>query len=127
MSELNISKRDRDGVVILDLAGPITLGDTSAKLHWSLRELVEDGTRQILLNLAGVTTIDSSGLGTLVAGYTTVERSDGEMKLVNLSTRVVELMTITKLYTVFDIFEDEGAAVASFEKASEAAAAESPL
>lgn len=125
MADLDISNIETDGgVAVVSLAGPIALGDTSAKLHKYLRDLVDEGKRRILLNLEGVTTLDSSGLGTLVAGYTTVERADGELKLVNLPTRVVELMSITKLYTVFEIFEDKNAAIDSFKKTGGAAAAE---
>src|SRR5947208_546370 len=111
MTDLTISTiESADGVVVVYLTGPVALGDTSAKLHKTLRDLVNDGKHQILINLEGVTTLDSSGLGTLVAAYTTVEKAGGQMKLTNLPTRVTELMTITKLYTVFDIFDDEIAA-----------------
>lgn len=121
MSDLNISTRENGGIIVVDLAGRIALGETSATLHEKLRALVNDGNNRILINLKDVTTLDSSGLGTLVAGYTTVEKNNGEMKLVNLTDRVSELMTITKLYTVFEIFDDETTAVKSFAKAGEAA------
>jgi anti-sigma B factor antagonist len=120
MSNLDIATRENKGVIVVDLTGPIALGDTSAKLHQKLRDLAGEGTKEILINLANVTSIDSSGLGTLVAAYTTVEREGGAMKLVNLSERATELMTITKLYTVFDIFEDETTAINSFSKAEAA-------
>jgi len=123
MSDLDISTRENGGVIVVDLVGRIALGETSAKLHEKLRELVNAGNSRILINLAEVTTIDSSGLGTLVAGYTTVEKAGGDMKLVNLTERVSELMTITKLYTVFEIFDDEKAAINSFTKSGESTTA----
>ncbi|HMJ09134.1 MAG TPA: STAS domain-containing protein [Pyrinomonadaceae bacterium] len=121
MSDLNITTRQNDGVTVLDLAGKIALGDTSSSLHQALRTLVQEGKTQVLINLQNVSSIDSSGLGSLIAGYATLEKNDGSMKLVNLSPRVTELMTITKLFTVFEVFEDEGAAVASFVKTGGAA------
>ena len=121
MSDLNIATRDDRGVTVLNLTGKIALGETSQQLHAKLRELADEGNKNLLLNLANVRMIDSSGLGTLVAGYTTVERSGGVLKLTNLSDKASELMTITKLYTVFDVFDDETAAVNSFPKAGEAA------
>ena len=114
MPELAISTRNADGVTILDLAGGIALGDSSAKLHSALRSNVDEGNNLLLLNLADVTTIDSSGLGSLIAGFATVEKSGGKMKLENLSEKALELMTITKLLTVFDVFDNETDAIASF-------------
>jgi|SRR5215213_2928182 len=114
MSSLQISKRNADGVLILDLKGPITIGEGNIDLHRMIRSLVEQNEKRILLNLADVTYIDSSGLGELVAGYTSVERNGGEMKMINLTKRVTELMMITKLLTVFDVFEDEATAIKSF-------------
>jgi anti-sigma B factor antagonist len=119
MSELNISTRQVDNVTILDLSGRIALGDSSATLHQTLKNIAAEGKRQVLIDLDGVTGIDSSGLGSLIAGYATLEKNDGELKLVNLSDRVTELMTITKLVTVFEIFDNESDAVASFEKKPE--------
>jgi len=114
MSDLTITKRSVSGVVILDLAGKIRLGEGNIDLHRSLRSLVEQNEKKVLLNLALVSSIDSSGLGALVAGYTTLEKSGGELKLLKLTDRVTELMMITKLLTVFDVYEDEATAVASF-------------
>jgi anti-sigma B factor antagonist len=122
VSDLKISTRENGGVIVVDLAGRIALGETSANLHQTLKNLVSDGKGQILLNLADVTTIDSSGLGTLVAGYTSVETNGGQLKLANLSDRTSELMTITKLYTVFEIFDNERAAINSFGQTGESAA-----
>ena len=121
MSELNITTRQVEGIIILDLSGSIALGETSAKLHEALRDLVNEGKRKILINLKNVSGIDSSGLGSLIAGYTTVEKSGGQLKLVNLTQRTIELMTITKLFTVFDIFEDEMTAIDGFAADEQAA------
>jgi anti-sigma B factor antagonist len=88
-----------------------------------LRRLVEKGEKRVLLNLAEVSSIDSSGLGELVGGYTTLERNGGEMKLMHLTDSVAELMMITKLLTVFDVFENEEIAVASFGSSSSETAA----
>lgn len=122
MSELNISNRTSGNVTIVDLAGKIALGESNRALHDAIRALTADGQKNIILNLANVTLIDSSGLGELVASYASVERNGGSLKLANLSDRFHELITITKLYTVFDIFENEADALASFGSANEAAA-----
>ena len=114
MSTLNITTRKSGPVVILDLEGQIRLGETNANLHKAVRELVDGGEKKVLLNLARVTGIDSSGLGSLVAAHATLEKNGGEMKLLNLNDRVTELMMITKLLTVFDVFDNEAEAVASF-------------
>lgn len=123
MSNLNITERRSGGVVILDLKGKIRLGDENINLHETLRRLVEKGEKRVLLNLAEVSSIDSSGLGELVGGYTTLERNGGEMKLMHLTDSVAELMMITKLLTVFDVFENEEIAVASFGSSSSETAA----
>jgi len=122
MSELSISNRQSGDVTIVDLSGKIALGESNRALHEAIRGLMTDGNKNILLNLAHVTLIDSSGLGELVASYASVERNGGAMKLANLSDRFIELITITKLYTVFDVFDNEADALASFEAASEASA-----
>ena len=105
--------------MIIDLAGRIALGETNLQLHEVVRQLVQEGKKHVLLNLEQVSAIDSSGLGELVAGYASLERSGGTLKLVNLPPRVTEVMTITKLVTVFEVFENENEAVASFDRASE--------
>jgi anti-sigma B factor antagonist len=114
MANLNITERRNDLITVLDLEGKIMLGGGSAELHEALRSLVERGERKILLNLADVSYIDSSGLGELVSGYTTLHKAAGELKLFNLSSRVHELMTMTKLLTVFDVYENEAEATESF-------------
>lgn len=118
MNDLNLSTREIGGVVVLDPQGPIVLGESSANLHSKLKSLVEDGKRNIVINLDKVTTIDSSGLGTLVAGFASLERNGGRLKLCNLPAKVSELMIITKLYAVFDIFDNEDEAAASFDEAA---------
>jgi anti-sigma B factor antagonist len=101
--------------VIVDLDGEVTLGTTNRQLHTSIHQLVKEGDLQILLNLANVKRIDSSGLGEIVAGFSTLRANGGSLKLINMPSRVSDLMTITKLYTVFDIYETEADGVNSFE------------
>ncbi|MGQ0541415.1 MAG: STAS domain-containing protein [Blastocatellia bacterium] len=127
MGDLNITKRQIQGVVIVDLEGKIALGETNRQLHETIRLLVQEGKKSVVLNLSKVTTIDSSGLGELIAGYATLERNDGTLKLANIPDRVIELMTITKLYTVFDVFETEADAIASFDASEVKAKAGSSL
>jgi anti-sigma B factor antagonist len=119
MNNLNITERRNGSVTVLDLHGNIRLGEGSMDLHKVLRSLVEKGERRILLNLADVTYIDSSGLGELVAGFTTLQKNGGELKILRLTERVHELMVITKLLTVFDVFDNEQEAVNSFPAVSQ--------
>ena len=119
MNNLNITERRNGSVTVLDLKGNIRLGEGNIELHNILRFLVEKGERRILLNLAEVSYIDSSGLGELVAGYTTLQKNGGELKILRLTERVHELMVITKLLTVFDVFENEQEAVDSFQAVSQ--------
>src|SRR5689334_4263004 len=93
MNDLSFSVRQTDGVVILDLAGSIEVGESSSELHLNLRSLAAEGKRSVILNLERARSIDSCGLGTLVAGYTTLERNGGRLKLLNLSPKVAELIT----------------------------------
>jgi anti-sigma B factor antagonist len=127
MTNLNITERQNGFITILDLNGKIRLGDGCRELHEALRLLVKKGEKKILLNMANVSLIDSSGLGELVAGYTTLEKNEGEMKLLHLSDRVHGLMTMTKLLTVFDAFDNETEAVNSFEPLPEMIAITQPL
>ena len=108
------STRQVDGVTIVDLSGRITLGEGSTMLRDIVRDLVSKGNKKILLNLADVTYIDSSGIGELVSAFTSVRNGGGELKLLNLTKKVHDLLQITKLYTVFDIRDDETAAIQSF-------------
>jgi anti-sigma B factor antagonist len=114
MKNLNITERRNDFITILDLEGKISLGGGTAILHEALRGLVEKGEKKIVLNLANVSYIDSSGLGELVGGYATLRKAEGELKLVHLSDKVHHLMTMTKLWTVFEIYDSESEAVLSF-------------
>ncbi|HTH38422.1 MAG TPA: STAS domain-containing protein [Pyrinomonadaceae bacterium] len=124
MSGLTITNRQVQGIVIVDLDGKVALGETNSQLHEALRKLVSEGKKNVVLNLAKVSTIDSSGLGEIVAGYSTLSAAGGTLKLINMPTRVTDLMTITKLYTVFDIYETEAEGIASFEGASDQPLAE---
>jgi anti-sigma B factor antagonist len=101
-------------VSVVDVAGRITLGEGSSALRDLLRDMVSKGQKNILLNLGEVSYIDSSGIGELVSGFTTVTNSGGQLKLLGLNKRVKDLLQITKLYTVFDVHEDEAGAVRSF-------------
>jgi anti-sigma B factor antagonist len=119
MNNLNITERRNGNVTVLDLKGNIRLGEGNIELHNILRFLVEKGERRILLNLGEVKYIDSSGLGELVAGFTTLQKNGGELKILRLTERVHELMFITKLLTVFDVFDNEEEAVNSFRPVTE--------
>ena len=111
---MKTSTRQVSGVTVVDLSGRITLGEGSVLLRDLVRDLVTKGQRKILLNLGDVTYIDSSGIGELVSAFTTVRNQGGELKLLNLTKKVHDLLQITKLYTVFDVKDDEAAAVAAF-------------
>ena len=111
---MKFTTREVDGVTILDLDGKITLGEGSGTLRDEVRDLVAKGSKKILLNLAEVSYIDSSGLGELVSAYTAVKNAGGDLKLENLTKKVSDLLVITKLATVFDVKDDEASAVASF-------------
>jgi len=111
---LKATSREIGGVTVIDLDGRITLGDGGALLRDLIREKVNSGHKMLLLNLAGVNYIDSTGLGELVSGYRLVKAQNGELKLLNLTKRISDLLQITKLYPVFDIHDDEVKAVASF-------------
>ncbi len=110
------STRQIDGVTIVDLSGRITLGEGSVVLRDTVRDLLGKGNKRILLNLGDVNYIDSSGIGELVSAFTTVRNQGGDLKLLNLTKKVHDLLQITKLYTVFDVKDDETAAVKSFSK-----------
>jgi anti-sigma B factor antagonist len=106
--------RQVDGVSIVDCSGRITLGEGSVILRDTVRELLSKGQKKILLNLGEVSYIDSSGIGELVSAFTTVRNQGGELKLLNLTKKVHDLLQITKLYTVFDVRDDEASAVKAF-------------
>jgi anti-sigma B factor antagonist len=113
---LKSSTRQVDGITILDLSGRITLGEGSVVLRDTIREVLGRGEKKILLNLGDVTYIDSSGIGELVSAFTAVRKEGGELKLLNLTKKVHDLLQITKLYTVFDVKDDEAQAVAAYSK-----------
>lgn len=115
MSKLTIRERQINNTTVLDLDGKLRLGEGSQEFHNTIRAVVEKGRKNIVVNLENVTSIDSSGLGELVAGYVAVTRSGGQINLLHLSKRVHELMFMTKLLTVFDVYDSESEAVNSFE------------
>jgi anti-sigma B factor antagonist len=114
MAELNIRERQAGDVTILDMDGKITIGEGSVSLRGAIRRLVEEGKKKILLNLSGVGYVDSSGIGELVSSYTTTSSKGGQLKLLNLTQKIQDLLAITKLLTVFDVYEDEATALNSF-------------
>ncbi len=114
---LKMSTRLVDGITIVDCTGRIVFGDESALLRETVKELLNE-TKQIVLNLGGVNYIDSGGLGTLVGLYTSARSVNGNIKLANLTQRVGDLLQVTKLLTVFDVYEGEEKAVRSFRKSA---------
>ncbi len=112
---LQIDSREVSHVSILDIRGRIVLGEEIHLLRDTVRKLVADGKKKIILNLAGLDYIDSSGVGELVGAFTTVRNAGGELKLLNLTQKVHDVLHVTKLYTVFDIRDDEFKAVKSFD------------
>jgi anti-sigma B factor antagonist len=114
MAELDVKERQAGDVTILDLRGEVRIGEGSIALRDAIRNLADAGKKKLLLNLAGVSYIDSSGIGELIANYTTISRQGGQLKLLKLTDRVQNLLVITKLLTVFDAYEDEAEALKSF-------------
>jgi len=114
MAELNIRERQAGDVTILDMDGKITIGDGNVALRSAIRRLIEEGKKKILLNLGGVGYVDSSGIGELVSSYTTIQREGGQLKLLNLTQKIQDLLGITKLLTVFDTYNEESSALNSF-------------
>jgi anti-sigma B factor antagonist len=114
MSDINISERQAGDVTILDLEGKVTIGEGSVALRTAIRRLLGEGKNKILLNLAGVSYIDSSGIGELVSSFTAVKKEGGNLKLLKLTQKIQDLLAITKLLTVFDTFDDESAALSSY-------------
>jgi anti-sigma B factor antagonist len=115
---MQIEERNVGDVTVLDLKGKMTLGEGDELLKDKINSLIHQGQRKLLLNLEGVPYIDSAGLGEIVRTYTTVSRQGGSLKLVNLTKRITDLLSITKLLTVFETFDSEKEAVASFQKAN---------
>jgi anti-sigma B factor antagonist len=112
--ELRATYRDAGVVTVVDISGRITLGEGSALLRKTVRELLDDKRTKIVLNLADVNYIDSSGIGELVSAFTAVKKAGGDMKLLYLTKKVHDLLQLTKLFTVFDVYSDEHTALASF-------------
>ena len=114
MAELNIKERQAGDITVLDMDGRITIGEGSVALRSAIRKLLEGGKKKILLNLGGVGYIDSSGIGELVSSFTSINKEGGQLKLLNLTTKIRDLLAITKLLTVFDTYDDEQAALSSY-------------
>jgi anti-sigma B factor antagonist len=112
--------RQIDSVTVVDVSGRITLGEGCTQLRELIRDQLSKGNKNLLLNLGDVTYIDSSGIGELVSAYTGVSKQGGSLKLLNLTKKVHDLLQITKLYTVFDIHDDEATAISSFTKSASA-------
>ncbi len=111
---VKLTTRQVGDVTVVDAVGRITLGEGASTFRDTVRELASKGHKKMLLNLAEVSYIDSSGIGEMVSGFTTVANQGGQLKLLNLTKRVKDLLQITKLYTVFEVFDDEAAAIRSF-------------
>ncbi|HEV3214424.1 MAG TPA: STAS domain-containing protein [Vicinamibacterales bacterium] len=111
---MNISQRIVGNVAVIDLSGRVTLGEGTETLRDKINSLLNQGHRNLILNLSGVDYVDSAGLGEIVSSYATVRRNGGSLKLVGLTSRIRDLLSITKLLTVFDTFDAEQDAVRSF-------------
>jgi anti-sigma B factor antagonist len=107
--------RDAGDVTVVDIGGRITLGEGSALLRSTIKDLLAEGRKKIVLNLGDVNYIDSSGIGELVTGFTTVKKAGGDLKLLHLTKKVHDLLQLTKLFTVFEVFSDENVVVRSFQ------------
>ena len=115
MAELDVKERQAGDVTILDMTGEVRIGEGSISLRDSIRQLADQGKKKFLLNLAGVKYMDSTGVGELIANYTTITRGGGQLKLLNLTDRIQNLLVITKLLTVFDAYDNEAEALKSFQ------------
>jgi len=112
---MKASVRQVEGVIVVDLSGRIKLGEGSVTLRETVKDLMSKGHKKILLNMGDISYIDSSGIGELVAAFTSVRNQGGELKLLHLTKKVHDLLQITKLYTVFDIKDDETVAIRAFD------------
>ena len=115
MAELDVKERQAGDVTILDMSGDVRIGEGAVSLRDSIRNLADQGKKKVLLNLAGVKYMDSTGVGELIANYTTITRQGGQLKLLNLTDRIQNLLVITKLLTVFDSYDNEAEALKSFQ------------
>src|SRR5262245_56796256 len=111
---LDIHQREREGIIVLDLHGRLVVGESISALRERIQQLAQSGKVNLILNMEGVDYIDSTGLGGLVICYTTLKKAGGALKILNLSKRTIELLVLTKLSTVFEVFQDEQDAVNSF-------------
>lgn len=111
---MQLSTRQREGVTIVDLKGKITIGSGDVELRNAVLQAVNDGAKKVLINLSDVTTIDSSGVGELVSSFTAAKNRGAQLKLVNLPAKVQDVLTVTQLITVFDVYDTEDEAVRSF-------------
>ena len=111
---LEIKEREREGITILDLSGRLTVGDEASKFRERMGKIIAAGRRNLILNMAQVDYVDSTGLGAMVMCYTTLSRDGGKVKLLNLTRRSIELLVMTKLTTIFEVFDDEQNAINSF-------------
>lgn len=111
---MKIDKRNRAGVTILEIDGKVTIGKGDVAMREAVHQALAEGAKQIVINLAGVSTIDSSGVGELVSAFTTVTNRGGKLKLLNLPPKVNDILQITQLITVFEVFDNEDEAVGSF-------------
>jgi anti-sigma B factor antagonist len=118
---LNVKTRRVDNIVIVEMSGRLTIGEPVLLLRETLRVQVNDGVRQFIMNLGDVSYIDSSGLGELVSAYTTVRNKQGDVKLLNLTAKAKDLLQMTKLLTVFDVFDDEAKAIEKLKSAKTSA------
>ena len=114
MAELDIKERQAGDVTVLDMSGSIKMGEVRGVLRNAIRNLVSGGQKKILLNLGSVKYIDSSGIGELVSSYTSINNASGQLKLLNLTQKLQDLLTITKLLTVFDVYDSEADALNSY-------------
>ena len=114
MAELNISERQAGDITILDMDGKVTIGEGSVALRTAIRKLLGEGKKKILLNLGSVGYVDSSGIGELVSSFTAVNKEGGSLRLLNLTQKIQDLLAITKLLTVFDVYESEAEALSSY-------------
>jgi anti-sigma B factor antagonist len=114
MAQLEIQERQAGDVTILDMNGKVAIGESSQALRRAIRRLSEEGKKKILLNLEKVGNMDSTGLGELIASYTTISRDGGQLKLLHLTGKLQDLLVITKLLTVFDVYESESDALSNF-------------
>ena len=113
---LNVKTRKLENAVVVDMSGRLTIGEPVLLLRETIRVLINDGARNFVLNLADVSYIDSSGLGELVSLFTTVRNKQGDVKLLNLTAKAKDLLQMTKLLTVFDVYDDENKAIAALKK-----------